>query len=249
LKESSREFDSAGTRKQASMIQISKTFSDLTRTISEGMPVFPGEPRPEFQAVRTIDRDGVNVTRVAFGTHTGTHVDAPNHFIAGSIGVDRIPFGSFVGEAAIVGVEKGRAVGVTGADLDGHSRRIRRGDIVLLYTGTSDRRGAGAGTDFSYQEPSAATWMVRHGIKCVGIDSFSVEKYGSRDGLAHKELLSNGIAIIENLSSELKKFVGRRMFLVCLPLLLYGLDAAPARAVLFEMADDELRGGAEEPWR
>lgn len=234
-------------REQANVIQISRTFSDLTRLISEEMPVFPGEPRPKFQAVRTIDKDGVNVTRVAFGTHTGTHVDAQSHFNADSIGVDTIPLDSFVGEAAIVGVAKNKAAGVAEADLDEHSNQIRRGDIVLLYTGTSDRWGADVGTDFSYLEPSAAVWLVRHGIKCVGIDSFSVEKYGSRDGLAHKELLSNGIAIIENLSSELKKFVGRRMFLVCLPLPLHGLDAAPARAILFEMAHDELRGGVEGP--
>ncbi|MGI0005004.1 MAG: cyclase family protein, partial [Nitrososphaera sp.] len=100
-------------------------------------------------------------------------------------------------------------------------------------TGASDRK---VGSDFSYLEPSAAQWAVDRGLKCVGIDSPSVEKYGSPEGLAHKKLLSHNIGIIENLNSNLKEFAGRRMFLVCLPLLLEGVDAAPARAVLFDMA-------------
>jgi arylformamidase len=123
--------------------------------------------------------------------------------------------------------------GITGAGLEACSALVRSGDIVLFYTGASDRKTE---TDFSYLEPSAAQWVVDRGLKCVGIDSPSVEKCGSREGVAHKKLLSNNIGIIENLNSNLKKFAGKRMFLVCLPLLLEGVDAAPTRAVLFDMA-------------
>ncbi len=77
--------------------------------------------------------------------------------------------------------------------------------------------------------------MVDHNIKCVGIDSFSMEKYGFQKGLTHEKLLSSGIGIIEGINSKLKEFVGKRMFLVCLPLPLKGIDGSPVRPILFDM--------------
>jgi arylformamidase len=226
--------------KQQKTLRISRSFSDLTHLITEDMPVFPGEPLPKFRRIRTIEKDAVNVTSIMFGSHTGTHVDAPSHFISGGNGVDEIPLDAFVGEAVILDMSKRRNAGITDMDLDSFSGKVIKGDIVLLYTGSSDEwDGAKSGSsDFSYLESSAARWIVRRGIKCVGIDSFSIEKYGSRDGSAHKHLLSRGVGIIENLSSDLKKFADKRMFFVCLPLPLEGLDAAPARAVLFEIPHD-----------
>ncbi len=224
-------------------VTLSRTFLDLTHLINETMPVYPGEPRPQFRGIRTIEKDGVKVTEISFGSHTGTHVDAPCHFISGTNSVDLIPLDRFVGEAVILDVSKALAEGITDIDLEKQSDKVRRGDIVLLYTGTSDKwngevEGGGAQTDFSYLEYSAAAWMVQHEIKCVGIDSFSIEKFGSKEGLAHKELLSKGVGIIENLNSNLKKIAGKRMFLMCMPLLLEGIDAAPARAILFEIIDN-----------
>ena len=222
-------------------VNISLSFSDLTHVMSPDMPVFPGEPEPQFPPIKTIAKDGANVAAVSFGSHAGTHVDAPSHFISGAAGVDELPPETFVGEAAILDVSSRQGTEVSAADLDARSGMIKKGDIVLLYTGTSGKWNSGRpDTDFAYLEPAAAEWIVGRGVKCVGIDSFSVEKYGSKDGLAHKHLLSNGVGIVENLSSDLRQFVGRRMFFVCLPLLLKGVDAAPARAVLFEITN----GGA-----
>lgn len=223
-------------------ITLSRTFLDLTHLISETMPVYPGEPKPQFRGIRTIEKSGVKVTEISLGSHSGTHVDAPCHFIAGASGVDRVSLDRFVGEAIILDVSKVNAEGITDRHLEEQSDKIRSGDIVLLYTGTSDKwhdevRREEIQTNFSYLEPSAASWIVQHEIKCVGIDSFSVEKFDSKEGLAHKELLSKGVGIIENLNSNLKKFAGKRMFLMCMPLLLEGLDAAPARAILFEIID------------
>jgi arylformamidase len=92
-------------------------------------------------------------------------------------------------------------------------------DILLIYTSTSDQwsKNEGVRTNFSYLEPSAAQWLVDHNIKCVGIDSFSMEKYGFQKGLTHEKLLSSGVGIIEGINSKLKQFVGKRIFLVCLP--------------------------------
>ncbi len=212
--------------------KILGTFADITQLISPGMSVYPGEPQPRFEPLYAMEKDKVNVTKLTLGSHTGTHADAPSHFLPGGDGIDKVPLCNFIGEAVVLDMSR-TGGGITAAGLDACSAFVRPGDIVLLYTGASDRK---VGTDFSYLKPSAAQWMVDRGLKCVGIDSPSVEKYGSREGLAHKKLLSHNIGIIENLKSNLKKFVGKRMFLVCLPLLLAGVDAVPARAVLFDMA-------------
>lgn len=211
--------------------RISGNFADITKMVSPGMSVYPGDPQPKFEPLYTMEKDKVNVTKLTLGSHTGTHVDAPSHFLPGGDGIDKIPLCNFIGKAAVLDMSRNGG-GITGAGLEACSALVRSGDIVLLYTGASDRK---IETDFSYLEPSAAQWVVDRGLKCVGIDSPSVEKYGSREGIAHKKLLSNNIGIVENLNSNLKKFAGKRMFLVCLPLLLEGVDAAPARAVLFDM--------------
>jgi arylformamidase len=198
---------------------------DLTRPISQDMPVYPGDPQPKFEPQATIEDSEVNVTRITLGSHTGTHVDAPWHFLQEGNGIDMEPLDKFNGEAAIIDASGKNSI--TAKDFSGYD--IRSNDIVLIYTGTGDRR-----TDFAYLDVSAAEWIVEHGAKCIGIDTASVEKYGKKDAPVHKMLLARNIGIIENLAN-LKQFVGSRMFFVCLPLPLRGIDGSPARAVLFDI--------------
>ncbi|MGI0019554.1 MAG: cyclase family protein [Nitrososphaera sp.] len=220
----------AKTRRQKAT-EISGTFTDITQLISPDMSVYPGEPQPKFEPLYTMEKDKVNVTKLTLGSHTGTHIDAPRHFLPGGDGIDRVPLCNFIGIAAILDMSRTGGE-ITGADLDAYSALVRPGDILLLYTGASGRQ---FGTDFSYLEPSAAQWAVDRGIKCIGIDSPSVEKYGSKKALRTRNCCPYNIGIIENLNSNLKEFAGRRMFLVCLPLFLEGVDAAPSRAILFDM--------------
>jgi arylformamidase len=198
---------------------------DLTRTISQDMPVYPGDPQPKFDPHATIKNNNANITKITVGSHTGTHVDAPWHFLQEGNSIDMEPLDKFVGEAAIIDASGKNSV--TAEDFSGYD--IRSNDIILIYTGTGNRR-----TDFAYLDISAAEWMVRHGVKCVGIDTASVEKYGEKDAPVHKMLLAKNIGIIENLDN-LKQFAGSRMFFVCLPLPLKGIDGSPARAVLFDI--------------
>jgi arylformamidase len=206
-------------------------FFDLTHTISQKMQVYPRDPQPKFEPHSTIKDDKVNVTRITVGSHTGTHVDAQSHFLSNGNSVENEPLSKFIGEATIidVSVKEGGEGGITAKDLNRYSDIVHRDDILLTYTGTGDRR-----TNFTYLDISAARWIVNHKIKCIGIDTLSVEKYGSKDAPIHKLLLSEGIGIIENLDN-LKQFVTKRMFLVCLPLPFEGIDGSPARAILFEM--------------
>jgi arylformamidase len=210
-------------------------FFDLTRTISQKMQVYPGDPQPKFEPHSTIKDDKVNVTRITVGSHTGTHVDAQSHFLSNDNSIESEPLSKFIGKATIIDVSDkgggggGRRGGITAKDLNRYSDMVQRDDILLTYTGTGDRR-----TNFAYLDISAARWIVNHKIKCIGIDTLSIEKYGSKDAPTHKLLLSEGIGIIENLDN-LKQFVAKRMFLVCLPLPFEGIDGSLARAILFEM--------------
>ncbi len=198
---------------------------DLTRTISQDMPVYPGDPQPKFDPHATIKDNNANITRITVGSHTGTHVDAPWHFLQEGNSIDIEPLDKFIGEAAIIDASGKNSI--TAEDFSGHD--IRSNDIILIYTGTGDRR-----TDFAYLDISAAEWMAEHKIKCVGIDTASVEEYGKKDAPVHKMLLARNVGIIENLVN-LKQFAGSRRFFVCLPLPLKGIDGSPARAVLFDI--------------
>jgi arylformamidase len=171
-------------------------------------------------------------------TYTGTHVDSQNHFIMDGIGIDREPLTTFIGEAVVMDFSN-KTLGddISGNDLNSYSSFAKFNDIILFYTGVSNYWEENyvdkVGKKFTYLEPSAADWIVNHNIKSIGIDTPSVEKYGSKAGLAHKWLLSAGVGIVENLISNLKKFVGRRVFFVCLPLALKGLDGSPGKGCNF----------------
>jgi arylformamidase len=233
-----------------------ENFYDLTLPIYEGMAVFPGDPEVKFSKHNTIQNDGYNVTCIKIGSHTGTHVDAQSHFLPHSNTVDNEPLDKFIGEAVIIDLSQKRDIGkgITYQDLDNYSDQVKGNDILLIYTASGNSRlekkenGKGRRisintihdnnnntNNITYLEDSAANWIVDHSLRCVGIDTFSVEKYGSKSGSVHKKLLSNQVGIIENLNPNMKRFVNRRMFLICLPLPLKGLDGSPSRVLLFDI--------------
>jgi kynurenine formamidase len=221
------------------VITLSRMFYDLTQIISKDIPVYSGDPQPNFEPSSTIDKDNYNVTRIIMGSHSSTHVDAQSHFMIDGNSIDREPLRKFVGETIVIDLSRRCNIGqgITCSDLEAYSKVIRDNDILLLYTGTSEywMKDQNIKYDFTYLEPSAAQWIVDHNVKCLGIDTFSVEKYGSKEGLSHKILLSSSVGIIENLNSNLKNLSDKRVFLVCLPLLLEGVDGSPARIIAFDI--------------
>lgn len=210
---------------------------DLTQTIANGMTAYVGDPVPKVSKFKRLATDGVNVSVLTLGSHTGTHVDAPAHFVKGGRTLDELPVESFVGEAVVLDLS-GKPAGseITASDLQGHSTEIGRGTIVLLYTGLSRRWGdPRARRHFTYLGGEAARWLVQRGVKAVGIDYLSVEKFGARLPVAHVTLLSHGIPIIESLNENLSKLVGRSVLFVCLPIKIGGCDGAPARAMAYPL--------------
>jgi kynurenine formamidase len=223
------------------VIKILEKIYDLSYTISKEIPIYPNDPQPEFKPHHTKKKDNFNVTKIIIGSHTGTHIDAQTHFLNHGNSIDKEPLSKFIGGCIILDIskEKGIGKGISESDLENYSDLINSNDIILLYTGTSDNwlKDEGVRTNFSYLEVSAANWIVNHNVKCVGIDTPSIDRYGNNEGNCHNILLSSGVDIIENLNSNLKSFVNKRMFLVCLPLPLKGIDGSPCRSILFELAN------------
>lgn len=205
----------------------SRRIIDVSVSLREGMPIYEGNPPFSVSWAMSKSRgDAVNLTELREGVHTGTHIDAPYHFIEGGRRIDELPLGSFLVDAHVI--ESGRKT--LGPDvLDG--LKVTRGDGVLFKTRNSSLYGKPFTRDFVYLEGALAERLVRMGVSIVGIDYLSVEAFGSHDAPVHNTLLSSNIPIIEGLC--FKGVSPGRYTLCAFPLKLAGREAAPARAVLF----------------
>ena len=207
---------------------------DLTHELQNGMPIYPGDPSPSFVSYATLEKDGVNLTKLTLGSHTGTHIDAPRHFIANGIGIDQISPSKLVGEAYVTDVSsKPIGSGITGQDLRKNLEgRIAGDDIVIIYTGCSEHWGEeSVRSNYTYLTGNAAEYLVSKKVRALGIDFLSVEKFRAPDPVAHKTLLGKGIFIIESLNRATKQFVGKRILIICMPIKLQNGDGAPSRIV------------------
>ena len=210
---------------------------DLTQTIENGMTIYLGDAVPKVSRFKTLSKDGVNLSVLTLGSHTGTHVDAPAHFIKGGETLDQLSAESFVGEASVLDLSTVPAGSeITHSDLEPHSSEVREGDIVLLYTGLSKRwSDPKARRSYTFLGKAAADWLVEKEPKAVGIDYLSVEGFGATVPVAHTTLLSHGVPIIESLNERLGDLAGTRVLFVCLPIKVGGCDGAPARAIAYPL--------------
>jgi arylformamidase len=222
-------------------LYIFEKATDLTHHLRNGMPVYLGDPSPSFEKYSTIEKDGVNLTKMIMGSHTGTHLDAPRHFIQGGIGIDQIPPDKLIGEAYVADLsKKPTGSGITSKDLGRELEgKIVRDDIAVVYTGCSEHWGdASISQHYTYLTRDAAEYLVSKRVRAVGIDFLSVEKFKAPEPVAHKTLLGNGIYIIESLSNPVKQFVGKRILMICMPIKLQDGDGAPSRVVAVPIRED-----------
>lgn len=202
---------------------------DISLPVTNDVVVYPGNPPVRLAPQQEMSKGGSsNVSLLSFGSHTGTHVDAPRHMIDGGAGVDRLPLEALMGPAVVVGVgDDVMAVGeseLRSFGLDGQMR-------VLLKTRNSRFIREGEfHKDYTYLAPDGAAYLVGLGVRLVGIDYLSIEQFHSGHHRTHKTLLGAGVVIVEGL--DLSAVPAGEYELCCLPQLLPGLDGAPARAVL-----------------
>jgi len=199
---------------------------DISLPLHGATVVYPGNPRVR---IRTLRGKTSWHSEISFGSHTGTHVDAPRHVFKNGQGVDKLPLASLVGPCRVLDMTKVK-VAITQGDL--RPTRIHAGERVLLKTRNSRRGLQRFFPTYVWLTPDAAKFLADKKISLFGIDSLSVKQRGSPDNRPHTELLRRGIPIVEGLN--LARVRPGRYTLLCLPLKLVGLDGAPARAALAE---------------
>jgi len=198
---------------------------DVTRPLAPGCVVYPGDIVPQFQQQ---DHGQYRITDIRMSSHSGTHIDAPAHYLDHGTTVDEIPFSALMGWCRVIDCsESGNEI--TAADLEGKTRGT---DKLLLKTAFSGKH------EFSEEYPAlsveAARVLAGQGITCIGTDAPSIEGYQC-SGEVHRTLLSTGMVIIELL--DLSGVGEGEYWMIALPLRLQGSDGSPCRVLLMEGYD------------
>jgi arylformamidase len=208
---------------------MASAWIDVSVRLKTGMVNWPGDPPARFSHALDIERgDPCTVSQIDMGAHTGTHMDAPAHFVRGGPGIDTLPLDTAIGSARVIAIQDPESI--KPEELRRH--RLRRGERILFKTGNS----AGCWDkdsfveDFVYISAPAARYLVERQVRLVGIDYLSVGGFRADGVETHQALLQAGIWIIEGLN--LKRVRPGRVQLVCLPLKIAGADGAPCRAIL-----------------
>jgi arylformamidase len=202
---------------------------DISMPVYSGMVVYPGDPDVSIRKNKTFRKDGVLVSNIAMGLHTGTHIDAPLHYIPNGKTIDQTPLESLTGNAIVCDLASVEDC-IKAKDLK--KFLIDRGDIVFLKTKNSVNAGKKFSKKYVYLEDSGADYLIEKDIKAVGIDCLSIEKFNSCDAIVHKKLLGKEIPIIEGL--VLGHVAAGRYLTHCAPLKIMGAEASPARCVLVQ---------------
>ena len=206
---------------------------DITVPISNELPTWPDDPSVQLTVWRSLSSgDAANVSRLNFGAHTGTHVDAPAHFIEGAAKIESLPLDVLIGEAQVVEVPTDVFVIDEEFVLAHCAPDTTRIVFKTRNSAFWNEAVLEFHTDFTYLDLKAAERLVQLGIKLVGIDYLSIENYDSSKHETHLALLSHGVVILEGLN--LTDIPAGKYELICLPLRLRNSkgDGAPARVVL-----------------
>ncbi len=208
------------------------TIHDITLTITPELPVWPGDPPVRLSQPAHLERgDLCTITRLDISAHTGTHLDAPAHFIPGGATVERLDLDALIGPALVVDA---RGQGDLTAEVlqglaipPGVQRLLLRTDNSALW----QRGEAPFAEDFVAIAPSGAAWLVERGVRLVGIDYLSVAPFDD-PAPTHQILLRAGVIAVEGL--DLRAIEPGAYQLICLPIKIGGADGAPCRAVLVD---------------
>jgi arylformamidase len=205
---------------------------DLSAPLNEKTACYPSDPPVCLERHALLEDIGYNVTKISTSVHAGTHVDAPLHFLPGSQDVVALPLTSFCGPGIIIEARKNVGENVELSDVS-HAP-IQRGDIVLFHTGWDTRIGTSAFFDDEWPGISIEVieYLVRLGIKAIGVDSPSIDSPTNlaRGAPAHKLALGAGLPIFEVLAN-LSEIAGQRCTFYGLPLKIEGAEASPIRAI------------------
>lgn len=229
---------------------------DLTRPMTEqsiielsGKMVAGESPYKtlKLEYLRDWEHENGAVCQWTLNDHFGTHLDAPYHIVPGTASVDKVDINRLIGEAVVVDCSFAHGRGITGEDFERALPKVQAGDIVLVYQAEKPATIDEYITVQTYVDPDGAEWLVKKGVKSVGVEAFSFEHFYEAIFVhdyynkatppphwpAHSICLSNNVYIIEGLGN-LDAIVGKRVRFAALPLPVPGSSGSPVRAVAWE---------------
>ncbi len=207
---------------------------DISVPLAPDVPVWPGDPEVRVEPMMRIAAgDVANVSALALSSHTGTHVDAPWHFIENGATLDEIPPERWIGPCVVIDIplhaHRVEPEHLDAANLPSGTERLLLRTANSTLWGTQGREFR---EDYVALSPAAARWVVDHGIQLIGIDYLSIEAFDDQEHATHLTLLGADVLIIEGLN--LTDVTPGPYTLLCLPLRLAGGDGAPARVLLVQ---------------
>jgi arylformamidase len=223
---------------------------DLTHTIHDDIQIYPGDPKPSISRGLTHEKDDCHVDLLNLGSHTGTHIDAPYHFLKDGQRINEIPVQRFIGNGILIDVSGKSDRGlIDSTDLKSSASEINNGDFVILKTGWDRYFGTAKYYLHPYLSADGARLLVKKGVSLVGVDALNVDPtyYANKDSYSavkdlpdeasygypvHDLLLSNNVLIVENLCC-LDKINAVKGIYSFLPLKLKDSDGSPIRAVFY----------------
>lgn len=208
---------------------VSEQWIDISLGLHDGMVHWPDNPPVQIGFVKAIDKGDVsNVSKMSMGVHSGTHMDAPLHFLQDGKSIDTMPLEASIGRARVIEIQDTESIKV--AELEYH--RIQMGERILFKTINSTRywQTGAFEKNFVFISQEAAEYLGKVRVQTIGVDYLSVGGYFKDGPETHYALLGAGIWIIEGLN--LASVAAGEYELICLPLKLTGSEGAPARAIL-----------------
>ena len=200
---------------------------DVTVPLTSELPVYPGDPPFELEPLQRAGIDAFSLSRISLATHTGTHVDAPAHFVPEGATVDALPPEILIGKARVVEILARERI--DRADLE--AQDLRDDLRILLKTRMSGQmQKPEFQEDHLYLTGDAAAYLAQAGLKLVGFDYLSIDRHGASEFPAHHALLGADVVIVEGL--DLSEVEPGEYDMICLPLRVAGGDGAPARVIL-----------------
>lgn len=210
---------------------MKRPWKDVSVSLRDGMVTWPGDPECHIKRVNRMEDGAVcNLTHLSMSAHTGTHMDAPRHFIAEGITMEQMPFEAVIGRCRVFEIECEDQMQITADDLK--KLKLSPRQRVLFKTRNSTRSWAmnEFDKDFISIRADAAQYLVDHEIMTVGVDYLSIGGHGKDVVETHQIMLGAGIWVIEGLN--LAQIKPGYYELICLPIKLEGADGAPCRVVL-----------------
>jgi len=207
---------------------------DLTLTISESIPSFPGSPKPQFISWSNLKEDGYNLELLFLSSHTGTHLDAPYHFVENGLKINQIPLDRLIGKAILIKIKKTKNNAITKSDIilfERKNGKIPNKSSIFFFTGwQKNLQKKNYFTENPGFDISAAKYIASKKINLVGIDSPSIDLGNDESFNVHHIFSKNNILIVENLTN-LKKISSKEFNFTILPLKLKDATGSPVRAI------------------